>query len=1085
MNTQKDEILHIVQECWNARSLFSGIGKAGNPVYKGLTGSLRALFILLCNKHLHRPMIVVVPEISDAELLTDELAAMSGRNTEAACFSGEIERDNIRGIVSPRRTGQHMQILRGLLSKEIQLVVTEPQGLCQKLPPPLVLKDQIFSLETGIETDLYGLMDRLIDYGYDRESMVERAGEVSLRGGILDIFPYTGEAPHRIEFNGNTIESIRTFDTNTQRSTGSRQSLAIIPTPLAWHRRTESLLSYFPDPPAVFIEDQDLVLAHISHFHERNPEEAFGPDTLMELISRQPWIRYASFASPANVLDIGGRGVEKLGRLSSEIRERLHALTDTGNHVYIVCENHEQHKRIRDLFDLDENAIPNLHVTLSQIQRGFTLPSEKLIVYSVAELFGSQRARRRAQKFHAGVPLRELSALSRGDFVVHVDYGIGVYEGLQRISIKGTERECLTLQYKDGDKLYVPLDKIDHVYKYSARDGACPELSKLGGNRWESIKRRTKKSIMDIASDLIHLYSERQAKPGFSFSKDTAWQKELDASFIYEETPDQATAIADVRRDMESERPMDRLVCGDVGYGKTEVAIRAAFKAVNDSKQVAVLVPTTILAEQHFRTFNERLGGYPIEIQVLSRFRNRNEQKRIVEKLKAGETDIVIGTHRLLSRDVVFKDLGLLIIDEEHRFGVSHKEQLKKLRTQVDVMALSATPIPRTLHLSLVGIRDMSLITTPPKDRLPIMTEVVPFHEDVIVHAIEKELERGGQIFFVHNRIRSIYGVAGMIRRLVPGIRLCVAHGRMDEKALEKVMLEFMEKKYDCLVSTLIIGSGVDIPNVNTLIVNRADQLGLAQLYQLRGRVGRSGRRAYAYLLTPPLHILTGEAIKRLRTIEEFTELGSGFQIASRDLEIRGTGNLLGVEQSGYIDAVGFDLYNRLVEEAVREIKDGRGGELPEAMLEDVECYIEVDAPALLPVPYVEDESVRVALYRKMAAVTSVEAVDRLEEELKDRFGTLPEETRSLLDVVRIRVMARKHGIYKLVIKGKKLTGFFHEGWENSFAAPELFNQRIRFLIDSSPNPIRFLHEKQLGFTLSFPDGDPVLETKKWLHRWG
>jgi transcription-repair coupling factor (superfamily II helicase) len=556
----------------------------------------------------------------------------------------------------------------------------------------------------------------------------------------------------------------------------------------------------------------------------------------------------------------------------------------------------------------------------------------------------------------------------RGDFVVHVDHGIGVYQGLQKLTTGGYERECLVIQYQDQDKLFVPLEKMDRVQKYSSRDGMAPRVHKLGAPDWDRLKKRTKNRIKDIARDLIKLYAARKAQKGLAFPPDSFWQKELEASFIYEDTPDQARAVEEVKHDMENENPMDRLVCGDVGYGKTEVAIRAAFKAVQSSKQVAVLVPTTILAQQHYNTFRERLRKYPVQVEALSRFRSAAEQKKIVEKLKTGEVDIAIGTHRLLSHDVAFKDLGLLIVDEEQRFGVRHKERLKQLCVNVDVLTLSATPIPRTLHMSLLGVRDMSNINTPPKDRLPVHTEIVQFDRDLIRQVILREVHRGGQVFFVHNRVGSIYRMADLLQRVIPEVEFGVAHGQMKEHELEKAIVDFMERKIHVLVETMIIESGIDMPNVNTMIINRADRFGLAQLYQLRGRVGRSHHKAYCYLVIPPIRNLTTEAIKRLETIEQFTELGSGFQIAMRDLEIRGAGNMLGAEQSGFIDSLGFDLYCKILEDAVQE---ARLEELPQEAVAALpekkdECRVELEGDAYLPDDYVEMPA-SAAIYRRLA----------------------------------------------------------------------------------------------------------------------
>jgi transcription-repair coupling factor (superfamily II helicase) len=649
-------------------------------------------------------------------------------------------------------------------------------------------------------------------------------------------------------------------------------------------------------------------------------------------------------------------------------------------------------------------------IGVANLTEGFTFPDAKLQVITDREIFGRYKRKPRYPRFKGEGPIESYRALNLGDFVVHVNHGIGQYGGIERLTVEGRETECMLVHYQDGDKLYVPIDQLDLIQKYIGRDGEPPALSKLGGAAWERIKARTKKAIKQMAEELVRIYALRRARPGHAFKPDTRWQRELEASFIYEDTAAQARAAEEIKRDMERPKPMDRLVCGDVGYGKTEVAIRAAFKAMTEGKQVAVLVPTTVLAQQHYYTFRERLADYPMTVEMLSRFRTAKEQKAIVEGLARGTVDTAIGTHRLIQKDVQFKDLGLVTIDEEQRFGVAHKEAFKRMRATVDVLTLTATPIPRTLHMALMGARDMSTIDTPPKDRLPVETEVVQFDDEVIVSAVTREIDRGGQVFFVHNRIETIDAMAAHLATLLPGIRLAVAHGQMHERALERVMLDFVDREYDVLVSTMIVESGLDIPNVNTIIVNRADTFGLAQLYQLRGRVGRSRHRAYAYLLVPRGQRLTDIQRKRLRTIVEFTELGSGLKVAMRDLEIRGVGNILGPEQSGYIAEVGFDLYVKLLEEAVKELK----GEPVEARLE---TRIETDIPAYIPDTYVEDDRQRVIFYKRLVETRKGEEVRELEREIEDRYGALPDVARNLLDFQEIRLLAAASGMERVVIK--------------------------------------------------------------------
>jgi transcription-repair coupling factor (superfamily II helicase) len=1045
---------------------------------KGLAGSSRILFVEQILAALG-PGLVVLPGESEAELFAEEALSYLGEDRVAYFPSDE---DHSRpATLNPRQTGMRMEVLRDLLNGTLELVVTSGQSLFQGLPDPQQIQNTRILLQPGLQINLPGLIEKLILFGYTREPMVERSGEISLRGGIVDIFPYTGELPHRIEFNGNEIESIRTFETDTQRSTGRAALLDLIASPENWAISEKTLPDYFPARPWAFIQDWDLILSCILEAPERyNPSIAEAAQSkLKSLIT----IYHHTLTTPGGTFHFNIQPLPALDRSPEKLRNQIKQWLKK-HKVILLCDPPRQKERMADFLNLYEEPLPGFQLFESPLRSGFQIPEASLVVISQTDLFRRTHHRPPKKRFiAASTPIREMTALKKGDYVVHIDHGIGVYQGLEKITVAGSERECLAIRYKDGDMLYVPADKMERVQKYAGREGYVPEPSKLGTLQWERIKSNTRKSIEKIAKELIQLYSARQAKPGYPFSTDTTWQRDLEASFVYDETPDQAKAIEDVKSDMEKPVPMDRLICGDVGYGKTEIAVRAAFKAVNDGKQVAVLVPTTVLAQQHYCTFTERLSSFPVIIQMLSRFRTKKNQKLIVDDLNTGKVDIVIGTHRLLSRDVRFKNLGLLIIDEEHKFGVRHKERIKSLRQTVDVLALSATPIPRTLNLSLVGIRDMSLINTPPRDRLPIHTEVLPFNESVITEAILQELQRQGQIFFVHNRIQTIQGVAKMIERLVPGIRLSVVHGQMNEHTLEKRMLDFVEHKYDCLVATLIVGSGLDMPHVNTLLVNRADRLGLSQLYQLRGRVGRSNQKAYAYLFTPPFGQLKPEAIKRLRTIEEFTELGAGFQIAMRDLEIRGAGNLLGYQQSGNINAVGFELYTQLVAEAVEQLKSGQ--EEPAPVEAESLCTAHIDRDAYIPENYIGDESTRVNIYKRLSAVTSVSELEDLSVELKDRFGPIPESAEALISLIHLQILGTQRYIHQIRIENGKLRLFFDNRLPESFDSPDSLSGYLHHLAELTDSPIRYLTEHGLGLELMLPEKNPLQYTKKWLQSWG
>ncbi|MCX7919976.1 MAG: transcription-repair coupling factor, partial [bacterium] len=715
--------------------------------------------------------------------------------------------------------------------------------------------------------------------------------------------------------------------------------------------------------------------------------------------------------------------------------------------VFIVCDNQGQLERLDELLKSKEVSPEILHtagfhprpndsgnaennklttfaplvqraaavyVTVGQLHTGFAIPEIKLAFITDREIFSRYTRVRHFRRFHDGVPISTFIELTQGDYLVHEDYGIGKYLGIKKMNIDERESDFLLLEYADGDKLYVPIEQINRVQKYIAGEGIVPKLNHLGDKGWERTKQRAKEAIQQMAKELLELYGARQILTGHAFSPDTIWQREFEASFLFEETPDQLRAIQEVKENMEQPKPMDRLLCGDVGYGKTEVAIRAAFKAVLDKKQVAVLVPTTILAEQHYRTFSERLADYPIIVEMLSRFKSRKQQKDIISRIKQGTVDIVIGTHRLISNDIAFKDLGLLIIDEEQRFGVRHKEKLKQLRKEVDVLTLTATPIPRTLYMSLSGIRDISIINTPPEDRLPIITYIHRFSDTVIREAILRELNRGGQVYFVHNRVQNIAAIAEYLRKLVPEARIAIGHGQLPVKELERVMLAFIAKQYDVLVSSTIIESGLDIPNVNTIIINRADTFGLAQLYQLRGRVGRDRHQAYAYLLIPKDYTVSDIAEKRLLAIQEYTELGSGFRIAMRDLEIRGMGNLLGPQQSGHLEAIGFDLYCKLVEETIHALQ---GKPLPKR----IETRLNLPVPAYFPASYIPDERQKFWIYRRLAELNSESELDETIAELKDRYGSFPPEAQTLVDLVRLRLRAAQLGISQVSYQENQL----------------------------------------------------------------
>ena len=925
--------------------------------------------------------------------------------------------------------------------------------------------------------------------------MVEEPGEFSVRGGIIDIYPYTLDNPVRLELDEDVIDSIRLFDVSSQRSIESLESIffmaPVSDISLKEEKIDKSSGIHFTDiidknakiikiEPYLFRNNMDKHLKEIfDHLSGQSGElvwdsdienNFFPPEEIITKINEIPSIDF-SFESIEGKDSFDFSSFEPIAtkRDLSLLSKEISKLIDNRNSVYILCDNNGQVDRLNEFFEDDPNIIDVPLIGTGSFREGFIFPDAKCAVFLDHQIFQREKWRNPRKKTITFKRLTFDKSLSIGDFVVHEDYGIGIYSGLEKITVGDSLQECLKIIYENNDCLYLNIDRLIKIEKFSSQTGVKPKLSRLGTAEWDKVKNKTKKSIQKIVKGLVEIYAERNIKKGFSFSPDSQWQRELEASFFYEETPGQLNACREIKQDMEKQQIMDRLVCGDVGYGKTEVALRAAFKAVNDSKQVAVLVPTTILAKQHYDTFKNRLSKYPVNIEMLSRFKTASQQKVIVKRIKSGNVDIVIGTHRLLSKDVAFKELGLMVVDEEQRFGVSHKERLKEFRKEVDVLTMSATPIPRTLNMSLMGIRDLSTIDTPPKGRLPVITEIIQFDDAIIRNAILRELDRGGQIYFVHNRVMTISGVASKIKRIVPGLRIAVAHGQLKEKDLEKVMIDFLEKKFDCLVSTVIIESGLDMPNVNTIMINQADKFGLAQLYQLRGRVGRSTVQAYSYLIVNSMDMIDSASFKRLLAIKHYTELGSGFRIAMKDLEIRGVGNLLGKEQSGFINAVGFDLYNKILKEAVGKLKTqaGEDEENEEKVNKNKEIKIYSDIDAFFPEEYIDDGEQRVNYYRILSEAQDMDEVNDIEEEIIDRFGKFHPIVQNLIHLVRIKIFGRKLNITTLSISNELLTAEFDENLMN-----EGFKEKIFLFSENAPSNFSFFQGEKFGFKIVFQDGD-------------
>ncbi|MGA8797324.1 MAG: transcription-repair coupling factor [Candidatus Cybelea sp.] len=1002
----------------------------------------------------------------------------------------------VGAIESPSERSARMTLLADLADGAPRIVLAPIAAVRQRLMSRSRFEELRFTLQPGDEAGWESLQQRLFDLGYVRCDVVSAVGEYAVRGGIIDLFAATADSPVRIEFFGDAIESLRAFSIESQRSTTSIDRLAITPwedpaTQNAENFGSETIFDYLPSDATVVLEEPSTIAAVVNALDEERNRERH---TLLADEDAGEALRAELSATPISLDDVGAlvaahatlvfpgtiemdkrgtdwappaiesfvfecRPVEHFNRQLGLFTEAMREWVANGEHVFIVS---AAVSRTIDLLqaaqiDVGTRAGGSVLVDHGSIESGYWMPSLRLRVLGDREIFGAPPKRVKMRAIKEGVPVT-LADLRVGDYVVHAVHGIGQYLGLRAETILGATQDYLDLRYAGSDRMLVPVTQMHQIAKYSAAEGQSPRLSKMGGADWARTKTRVSESLAKVADELVKLYAEREMSRGFAFSPDTTWQAEMEEAFPYEPTPDQQKAFDATKSDMESARPMDRLICGDVGYGKTEVAMRAAFKAIADKKQVAVLVPTTLLADQHFRTFSARFGAFPVRVEELSRFTSKPDQKRILQDLAQGKVDVVIGTHRLLQKDVAFADLGLIVIDEEQRFGVMHKERLKGYRASVDVLTLSATPIPRTLHMSLMGVRDLSLIQTAPKNRMSIKTLVVPASDAVVQRAIAAELDRGGQVYYLHNRVESIYAVRNALEQLSPRARIGVGHGQMRESELEPVMQRFIDRDLDVLVATTIIENGIDIPNVNTMIVSDSDRFGLAQLYQLRGRVGRSNHQAYCYLLYQGHKALTEEAKARLEAIREFAHLGSGLQIAMRDLEIRGAGNLLGSAQSGFIASVGFDTYCELLAQAIAQ---RRGG--PAALEERREAVIDVKVDAFIPNDYIGQVSQKIAIYQQLAKARTQEEVEEVAAGVRDRFGAFPPPLANLVELTKLRAVALRKRVTRVVVDERRLTLGVGSGFElDPAAVPKLqalTKNRFRFadgriLVDlpGSPN---------------------------------
>ena len=1014
-----------IQQC-SAR--VSSLAPGEELVISGTAGSLDALVIASLHENMGRKQMLCIARDRDTALrVADDIRLLIDASA-VKLFLSEHMAD---------QKAEDVDALRALASGASTVLVTHPLPLLERLPPASTLKSMLMTFEVGTHQSFDKTVQMLTDFGFERKEFVETIGDFSVRGGIVDVYPFVGDNPIRTEFFGDKVESIREFDPLSQRSIRELSAATIVPDLLSQRvlpRGMDSLINLLPEDSILVIDQPDVMFRTLRERSVHAEAQGWSVDRIQSDLLQKSRVVFSAIRSASEKgIDLGALPQPAFNGSVKIFRDHLHGLVQEGYRILISCETQSELKRLKELLvelplvpeeghmvarDESFEDLTRIRFCHHSIDQGFLIPDIRIALYTEHELFGRRKRRgRKRRTLVRGLSARDLQRLRKGDYVVHADYGIGRFRGLKKINIQSVEHEVLKILYKDGDVLYVNLNYVNRVQKYSSKEGHVPMLTRLGSSEWQMLKSRAKKRIKDLARELIHLYSRRKKSQGFLFHPDTPWQKELEASFFFEDTIDQARATLEVKQDMEAPYPMERLICGDVGFGKTEVAIRAAFKAVMSGKQVAILVPTTILAIQHRNTFVDRLSRYSVNIETISRLKSKKEQTEVLRRLRDGIIDIIIGTHRLLSHDVVFKDLGLLVIDEEHRFGVASKEKLRQHKAEVDTVTLTATPIPRTLHFSLMGARDLSIIATPPRNRLPIITEIIEFDQDLIRDAVVREVQRGGQVYFVHDRVHDIMGAADRMKRVIPDLRVKIAHGQMHSRELEDVMVEFLEKQFDVLVCTKIIESGLDIPNVNTILIDRADRFGMAELYQLRGRVGRSNVQAYAYLITPPISLLSKDALDRLHAMQEFTELGAGFHLAMRDLEIRGAGNLLGSEQSGFITNMGFETYARVLEEAVGELKQEEFQDIYEKPVSPVDgTIVEADVEAFIPREYISSDDERLGVYRRLYQVTTEDEVAELEEELEDRFGSHPPQLTSLLKILRLRLKGSMIGLRKIKI---------------------------------------------------------------------
>ena len=1070
------EILEKYAQSEQVKLLVKSIqGKNPKVQLKGLVGASDAMIAAATYTLQERPFIFILPTHEDASYFLSDLESILDK--QILFFPSSFRKAFEFTQTDAAHVLQRAETLNALnhTSELPKMVVTYPEAIAEKVINREDLEKNTLAITQNTKLSIDFINEFLYEYDFERVDFVYEPGQFAIRGGIVDIFSFSNDKPYRVEFFGDEIESIRTFDMETQLSISKIHTVTIVPNVQAKFLSNNhiSLLEYVDKDAVVWLKDVQFTLDIMKDGYKRASEfwKALDEKAILE---NADWIdprvtfttdrTFSEFLFEFPNVEFGKQYFYKADEIikfdihpqpsfNKDFTLLIHNFKENIKHGIqnlIFSDSTKQVERIYSILEDIDKSVSFIPIHRG-LREGFRDDETKMACYTDHQIFDRyyKYKRKKGYERSQAITLKDLRDLKPGDYITHIDHGVGKYAGLEKVEVNGKTQEMIRLVYADNDLLYVNINSLNRISKYSGKEGALPKMNKLGTDTWDKLKKTTKKKVKDIARDLILLYAKRKAQTGNAFSPDTYLQNELEASFLYEDTPDQEKATADVKRDMESPHPMDRLICGDVGFGKTEIAIRAAFKAATDSKQVAILVPTTILALQHYRTFTERLKDFPVTIDYINRFKTSKQIKDTLARLAEGKVDIIIGTHRLVSKDVKFKDLGLMIIDEEQKFGVSVKEKLKVMRANVDSLTLTATPIPRTLHFSLMGARDLSIIATPPPNRQPVQTELHVFNDKLIQESVAFELERNGQVFFIHNRVADLKQLGLMIQKLVPGARVGIAHGQLEGDQLEDVMLKFINHEFDVLVATTIIEAGLDIPNANTIIINHAHMFGLSDLHQMRGRVGRSNKKAFCYLLSPPLSTLTNEAYKRLSALEEFSELGSGFNVAMRDLDIRGSGNLLGAEQSGFIAEIGFEMYNKILDEAVQELKDDEFGELfaGDKNRKYVNfTQIDTDLEVMIPDEYVTNIGERYNLYNEIVKLQNEEQLAAFEKELEDRFGPIPKPVFELFNTLRLQWYGKMIGFEKISFKNKTLKAYFVNNPKSSYFDSDEFGRVLNFV---------------------------------------